>query len=59
MTIDPCKDTDEMFEKARQEVMERHLVAATQRIVVTAGTPLWQSGSTNLLKVIELSEPTA
>lgn len=59
VTIEPCSDTDEMFEKAREEVIKRHLVAATQRIVVTAGTPLWQSGSTNLLKVIELPETTA
>jgi len=54
--IDPCKSTDEMFERAREEVMARHLSSTGQRIVVTAGTPLWQTGSTNLLKVIELSD---
>ncbi|MCD6527906.1 MAG: pyruvate kinase [Desulfuromonas sp.] len=53
--IEPCKDTEEMFCRAREEVVKRNLAQSEQRIVVTAGTPLWQPGSTNLLKVIELA----
>jgi len=52
--IDACRDTDEMFSRARHEVLSRKIVAEDDRIVVTAGAPLWQPGSTNLLKVIEL-----
>lgn len=52
--IEACHDTDEMFNRARQEVLERNIATAKDRIVVTAGAPLWQPGSTNLLKVIEL-----
>lgn len=52
--IEPCHDTDSMFLRAGQEVQQRQLAQAGDRIVVTAGAPLWQPGSTNLLKVIEL-----
>ncbi|OQY20676.1 MAG: pyruvate kinase [Desulfobacteraceae bacterium 4572_35.1] len=52
--IDACSSIDEMFALARQEVQRRKLVAAGERIIVTAGAPLWQPGSTNLLKVIQL-----
>lgn len=52
--IDACHDTDEMFSRARYEVLARNIATVDDRIVVTAGAPLWQPGSTNLLKVIEL-----
>lgn len=52
--IEACHDTDEMFNRARHEVLARNIATAEGRIVVTAGAPLWQPGSTNLLKVIEL-----
>lgn len=52
--IEPCRDTDEMFRRARHEVATRKFIAENGRIVVTAGAPLWQPGSTNLLKIIEL-----
>ena len=52
--IETCRDTDEMFNRARHEVLARNIATAGDRIVVTAGAPLWQPGSTNLLKVIEL-----
>ncbi|MBW2185214.1 MAG: pyruvate kinase [Deltaproteobacteria bacterium] len=52
--IEACHDTDEMFNRARYEVLTRNIAMKKDRIVVTAGAPLWQPGSTNLLKVIEL-----
>ncbi len=54
LLIEPCNDTDEMFARAKQEVAERNLATSGDRIIVTAGAPLWQPGSTNLLKVIEV-----
>lgn len=56
VVIDACHDTDEMFNIAHQQILARNIGAAGDRIVVTAGEPLGQPGSTNLLKVIELGE---
>ena len=46
-----CDTYDEMLERARQTVTERHLATTGDRIVVTAGVPFDQPGTTNLLKV--------
>jgi pyruvate kinase len=53
--IEECSDTDQMFALARREVVKYQLAGEGDRIIVTAGAPLWQPGSTNLVKVIELS----
>ncbi|MEA3466026.1 MAG: pyruvate kinase [Thermodesulfobacteriota bacterium] len=53
--IEPCSDIDALFVFAGNEVMQRKLAVVGDRIIVTAGTPLWQPGSTNLLKMIELT----
>ncbi|MDY0190300.1 MAG: pyruvate kinase [Desulfuromonas sp.] len=47
-------DTDEMLLGSAEEVKKLGLAVAGERIIVTAGTPLWHPGSTNLLKVIEI-----
>ena len=43
--------TDEMFEVASKEAAARGLAKAGDQIVLTAGAPLGQSGTTNMLKV--------
>lgn len=53
--IEAYNDVDALFAFAGNEVLQRKLAVAGDRIIITAGTPLWQPGSTNLLKVIELS----
>lgn len=49
-------DTDEMLQRAPEEVKRLDLAVTGDRIIVTAGAPLWQPGSTNLLKVIEIAD---
>jgi pyruvate kinase len=52
----PChlamaEDTDAMVEKAAVSALETGLVAKGERVVITAGRPLWARGTTNLLWV--------
>lgn len=54
--IEAYNDTDEMLLCASQEVKRLDLGVAGDRIIVTAGAPLWHTGSTNLLKVIEIAD---
>lgn len=49
-------DTDEMLLRAADEVKQRELAVTGERIIVTAGAPLWHPGSTNLLKVVEIAD---
>lgn len=47
-------DTDQMFSTARSLAMEKAVVEAGDSIVITAGVPVGMSGTTNLLKVMEI-----
>jgi pyruvate kinase len=40
-----------MLSVARRQILERHLAQPGERVVVTAGVPFDQPGTTNLLKV--------
>ncbi|MDR0266863.1 pyruvate kinase [Paenibacillus sp.] len=46
--------TDEMFEHSMKGSMETGLVQPGDLVVITAGVPLGQSGSTNLVKVSQI-----
>jgi len=46
--------TDEMFQEARQWVVEHSVATSGDRIVVTAGIPIGQMGTTNLIRVMEI-----
>lgn len=46
--------TDEMFQEARRWVIEHGISKAGDKIVVTAGIPVGQTGTTNLIRVIEI-----
>jgi pyruvate kinase len=46
--------TDQIFEAARALIVERQVARAGERIVITAGIPVGVSGTTNLIKVMEL-----
>ncbi len=48
------EDTDEMVEQAALAAMERGHVHKGDRIVITAGRPIWAAGTTNMLWVKEL-----
>ncbi len=47
-------DTDEMVEQAALAAMEKGHVHKGDRIVITAGRPIWAAGTTNMLWVKEL-----
>ncbi len=48
------EDTDEMVEQAALAAMEKGHVHKGDRIVITAGRPIWAAGTTNMLWVKEL-----
>jgi pyruvate kinase len=48
------EDTDEMVEQAALVAMERGHVHKGDRVVITAGRPIWEIGTTNMLWVKEL-----
>lgn len=48
------KDTDDMFEKATQSVWDSGLVSKGGLVVITAGHPIWVSGTTNMVRVSSL-----
>ena len=47
-------DTDQMFSTARSLAMEKGVVQTGDSMVITAGVPVGTSGTTNLLKVMEI-----
>lgn len=44
-------DTDEMVETAAESALKTELVSKNDRVVITAGRPLWAKGTTNMLWV--------
>lgn len=48
------EDTDEMVEQAAMAALEKGHVHKGDRIVITAGRPIWEMGTTNMLWVKEL-----
>ncbi|ROQ92088.1 pyruvate kinase [Desulfosoma caldarium] len=49
-----CDDTDTLFAMARQWAMDHGVARRGDVLVLTAGVPVGQSGTTNMVKVIEL-----
>jgi len=46
-----CVNYEEMMSRAKNAVVSRELASSGDRIIVTAGVPFDQPGTTNLLKV--------
>jgi len=57
--VPPVSDTDEMVAAVERTLLERGLAQRDDAIVITAGTPLLSSGTTNLIKLHRIGEPTA
>ncbi|MHC1729625.1 MAG: pyruvate kinase [Syntrophobacteraceae bacterium] len=53
--IDAFFDTDQMFSSARTWAVEKGLAKPGDRLVITAGVPVGVTGTTNLLKVMEIT----
>ena len=54
--VDALDSSDALFVTARRWSLRSKVASLNDCIVVTAGTPLWRPGSTNLIKVIELDK---
>ncbi len=52
--MDNIEDTDEMVEKAAAAVLEKGHVRKGDKLVITAGRPIWAAGTTNMLWVKSL-----
>lgn len=52
----PAKTTDEMFEIAVQGGIDSGLVKLGDTVVITAGVPVGESGTTNLIKIHTMGE---
>jgi pyruvate kinase len=48
------EDTDQMVEQAALTAVERGHARKGDRVVITAGRPIWQAGTTNMLWVKEI-----
>ncbi len=49
-----CATTEQLFATAEREVREHGLAGSGDRVIITAGVPMWTSGTTNLVKVMDL-----
>ncbi|MFH1102422.1 MAG: pyruvate kinase [Pseudomonadota bacterium] len=54
LTVDRGEDMDEMIEKAAKIALTSGYVKTGDRVVFTAGHPLWVAGTTNMLQVRQL-----
>ncbi len=52
--LSEIEDTDAMVEEAASIAMDRGHVRKGDRVVITAGRPIWEKGTTNMLWVKEL-----
>ena len=57
LLIERVADTDEMMESSINAVIRRRLVKPGDRVILTAGIPLYVSGNTNLIKVHVVGQP--
>jgi pyruvate kinase len=49
-----AEDTDQMIEKAADAALESGFVSGGDQVVITAGRPVWEKGTTNMLWVKKL-----
>ncbi|MCF8112059.1 MAG: pyruvate kinase [Desulfobacteraceae bacterium] len=52
--MDYTRDTDEMFERASAIAIEKGYARENDLVVITAGHPMWESGTTNMITVRRL-----
>ncbi|MCF8024737.1 MAG: pyruvate kinase [Desulfobacteraceae bacterium] len=53
--MDYTEDTDEMFERASAFAIEKGHAQKGDLVVITAGHPMWETGTTNMISVRRLS----
>jgi pyruvate kinase len=52
--VAPFSDTEQLFGLAESWVLDHELARQGDRVIVTAGVPVGISGTTNMVKVIEI-----
>jgi pyruvate kinase len=52
-------DRDQVLHLAEQRLVDEGLVVAGDRIVLTVGEPIGQSGGTNTMKIVQVSAKPA
>jgi pyruvate kinase len=57
LLINKVSDTDEMMEASLNAIIARKLVKTGDRVILTAGIPLYVTGNTNLIKVHVVGQP--
>jgi len=58
LILPPVSDTDDMVTMVERTLLERGLVQRGDAVLITAGTPLMVAGTTNLIKLHRIGEPT-
>lgn len=58
LLLEEKASTDELFESAVDKAVEAGLIKEGDLVVITAGVPLGQSGTTNMMRVHVVGEPT-
>jgi len=59
MAEEKAKSTDEMLETAIQTAMDADMIGLGETVVITAGVPLAETGTTNLMKIHVVGEQIA
>ncbi|MBS0013904.1 MAG: pyruvate kinase [Desulfobacterales bacterium] len=54
--MDYTKDTDEMFDRASEFAIEKGHAKKGDLVVITAGHPMWEAGTTNMITVRRLGD---
>ncbi|MFW6333790.1 MAG: pyruvate kinase [Desulfosalsimonas sp.] len=54
--MDYTRDTDEMFERATGFAIEKGYARENDLVVITAGHPMWESGTTNMITVRRMGD---
>lgn len=54
MVIRKAATVEEMFDEVRERILEQGLVREGDVAILTSGYPLWASGTTDLMKIMEL-----
>jgi len=52
--VPPFKDASDIFSMAKQWALEHGAAGSQDQLVVTAGVPVGEPGSTNLLRVLRI-----
>ncbi|KKO19406.1 MAG: pyruvate kinase [Candidatus Brocadia sp.] len=51
MITEPLKNTDDMMKKSIEAAREAGYISEGEKVVITGGVPVWEPGSTNLMRV--------